>query len=363
MEIHQVLVSATPADAITDSALRTRALLRRVGPSEIYALHVHPEMAGDVRRLRHYPTVAERVGGGRNLLIFHASIGQPEVLSFLAHHGDRLVVQYHNITPARYFEQLDPGFATLLDAGRSELRFLRDKVDLALADSAYNAAELVDMGFPDVRVSPLLLDLSGRTGTPVDEGMASALHQVLGGGDGPTLLYVGQLLPHKRPDLLLHAFHVLVTHLVPDARLVLAGIGRLPRYRASLERTIHELGLYRATMTGHVTPGQLAACWRMADLFVTASEHEGFCIPLVEAMAHQVPILARRCAAIPDTVGHAGLLVDADAGPEVLAEAMAELVTNAPLRAELNRRAEARLRTFDPDRAAETLLRHLLSVA
>jgi glycosyltransferase involved in cell wall biosynthesis len=363
VEIHQVLVSASPADAITDSAMRTRALLRRVGPSEVYALHVHADVAHEVRRLQHYPSLAERHGGGRNLLVFHASIGQPEVLSFLAHHEDRVVVMYHNITPARYFEQLDPHFADLLDAGRAELRFLRDKVDLALAASAYSAAELVQMGFPDVRVSPLLVDVGGGTGVEVDQGMVAGLERVLGGQEGPTLLYIGQLLPHKRPDLLLQAYHVLVTHLVPEARLIMAGIGRMPRYRHALERMLHELGLYRATFTGHVTPGQLAACWQLADGFVTASEHEGFCMPLAEAMAHQVPILARRCAAIPETVGDAGLLVDADAGPELLAEGMAELLTNTALRAELNRRAEARLRAFDPDRAAETLLRHLLSVA
>jgi glycosyltransferase involved in cell wall biosynthesis len=362
VEIHQVLVSASPADAITDSALRQRALLRRIGPSEVYALHVHPDVACEVRRLQHYPSPVERAGRERNLLLFHASIGQPEVVSFLAHQGERIVVLYHNITPSRYFAELDPHFAGLLEAGRSELRFLADKVDLALAVSAYNAAELVAMGFPDVRVSPLLVDVSGPSGVPVDQGMVAGLERVLGGQGGPTLLYVGQLLPHKRPDLLLQAFHVLSTHLLPEARLIMAGIGRMAPYRRSLERLIHELGLYRATFTGHVTPAQLAACWQLADGFVTASEHEGFCMPLAEAMAHQVPVLARRCAAIPETVGDAGLLVDADAGPELLAEAMAELLLNQGLRAELNRRAAARLPTFHPDRAAATFLRHLLSV-
>jgi len=98
-------------------------------------------------------------------------------------------------------------------------------------------------------------------------------------------------------------------------------------------------------------------------VFVTASEHEGFCMPLAEAMAHQVPIVARRCAAIPETVAGAGLLLDADAGPELLAEGIAEVLGNEPLRHELNRRAALRVQDFHPDRAAETFLRHLLSVA
>ncbi len=360
MEIHQVLVSASPADAITDAAMRLRELLRRIGPSEIYSLHVHPRLAHDVRRLRHYPPPAER-GGDQNLLVFHASIGEPEMLSFLLAHGDRLVVMYHNITPASYYAELDPGFAGLLEAGRSELRFLRDKVDLALAVSQYNAAELRAMGFADVRVSPLLVDVAGPAGVPPDEGMAGELDRIL--GKGPTLLYVGQLLPHKRIDLLLQAFHVLSTHLVPEARLIVAGVGRLPRYREALVGLVHQLGLYRATLTGHISDAELAACWSVADVFVTASEHEGFCMPLAESMAHGVPLLARRCAAIPETVADAGLLVDADAGPQLLAEGMAELLDNVALREELNRRAAVRVRAFQPDRAAETFLRHLLSVA
>ena len=361
MQIHQVLNSASPADAITDSAFRLREVLRKVGPSEIYSLHVAPGVAREVHRLFLYPPRRERPGGEQHLLIFHASIGEPEVLSFLMEQDDRLVVLYHNITPSSYFRSVDPTFADLLDAGRSELRYLHDKVDLALAVSAFNAAELTAMGFPDVRVSPLLVDVAGPGAVEVDEGMVAALANVL--GTGPTLLFVGQLQPHKRPDLLLHAFHILSTHLIPEARLIVAGIGRLRPYREALERTIHDLGLYRATLTGHLTPGQLAACWQEADVFVTASEHEGFCMPLAEAMAHQVPILARRCAAIPETVGDAGLLVDADAGPALLAEAMATLLEDDGLRRELNRRAAIRVEDLSPERAAETFLHHLLSVA
>ncbi len=361
MQIHQVLVSASPADAITDSALRLRTLLREVGPSEIYALHVHPDLATEVHRLHHRSPARERPGGAQDVLVFHASIGQPEVISFLLDQGDRIVVMYHNITPASYFSAIDPSFAALLDAGRSELRYLSDKVDLALAVSHYNADELIEMGFPDVRVSPLLVDVRGPGGVTIDAGMVGELDRVL--GPGPTLLYVGQLLPHKRVDLLLQAFHVLSTHLVPEARLVVAGIGRLAGYRRALEGLLHELALHKATLTGHISPEELAACWSIADVFVTASEHEGFCMPLAEAMAHGVPIVARRCAAIPETVGDAGLLLDPDAGPELLAEGMAELLGNQALRRELDRRAAERLRAFHPDRAAETFLRHLLSVA
>jgi glycosyltransferase involved in cell wall biosynthesis len=158
------------------------------------------------------------------------------------------------------------------------------------------------------------------------------------------------------------AYHLLVTYLVPEARLVLVGAGRLPRYHRALHRQVEDLGLERAWLAGVVDDHELSALWRHATMFVTASEHEGFCIPLVEAMACGVPVLARSCAAIPETVGDAALLLDGDAGPEVMAEAMAELIHNTELHAELQRRGALRASRFDADRARRLFVRHLLTL-
>jgi glycosyltransferase involved in cell wall biosynthesis len=163
--------------------------------------------------------------------------------------------------------------------------------------------------------------------------------------------------------LLLKAFHVLTTYLVPDARLVLVGASRLAPYGRALRRFATELNLSGVRFAGSVTEAGLATLFRRADALVTASEHEGFCVPLIEAMSFGVPIVARANAAIPETLGGAGLLLPGDAGPEILAEAMAEILTNNDLRGRLIGAGQARLTDLDPTRARETFLRHMLSVA
>ena len=358
MEIHQVLVSAAPGDAITDAAFELRRLLRRAAPSEIYARYVDPRLEEEVVELdrfteRRSPTPED------DLIVFHASIGEPAVFGFLRDRPERLVVDYHNISPAGPFYAYDPAFAGLLQGGRREVAALADRAALALADSSYNAAELVDMGYRDVRVAPLVIDLTRVTGARAPAGLEDRIRAET---DGPVVLFVGQLLPHKRPDFLVGMFHVLVTYLVPGAHLVLVGAHRLPRYTRALTSLIAELNLERVRVTGPVSAGELAAWYRRADVFVTASEHEGFCVPLLEAMAFDVPVVARRFAAVPETLGDAGLLLPPDAPVTVAAEAVARLLRDGPLRRRLTGRGRDRLSRFDPEAARATVLTHLLSV-
>jgi glycosyltransferase involved in cell wall biosynthesis len=293
------------------------------------------------------------------LLIYHVSIGEPEIVRFLLGRSERLVLVYHNITPAEYFVGIDPVFAGLLAGGRSELALLRDRTALALAVSAYNARELETLGYADVRVSPLPVDVAGLRTLEPDPVTVKGMDDL----DGPLVLYVGQLLPHKRPDLLLQAYHVLTTHLLPDAHLVLLGPARVESYHRALQALMADLNLHRAQITGWVTPEQLAAFYTRADVFVTMSEHEGFCVPLLEAMSFDVPVLARAFGAIPETMGDAGLLLPPEDDPLLAAEGMAELLESQSLRSELARRGRQRLAAFDVETANATFLNHLIHVA
>ena len=204
MQIHQVLASAAPGDAVTTAALELRELLRRLGPSDIYARYVHAGLDDQVFELKEY-----RRGGSstpaRDVLIYHASIGEPLVHQFLIERPERLVVYYHNISPAGPFYPYDPTLAGLLQAGRQEVADLARRADLALAVSGYNAAELVEMGYGRVEIAPLVLDLDRLAPDPVVDYPS---RRRLASADGPVILFVGQLLPHKRPDFLLGMFHV-----------------------------------------------------------------------------------------------------------------------------------------------------------
>ena len=355
--MHQVLVSASSGDAITNFALEVRDLMRRLGPSEIFARHIDPLVAGDVHELRRYD--GWEPPSTTNVVIYHASIGNPDVSAFLCERRERLVLMYHNISPPESFAPYEPTFAALLEAGRADLVRLRDKVDLAIAVSAYNASDLVALGYADVRVAPLIVDPDALHRTTRDDDTRRHLEAHV---HGPMALFVGQLLPHKRPELLIEAMHAVATYLIPETHLVLVGPRRIPRFASAVQRQIVELGLANAWITGAVTAGQLRAYYERADVFVTASDHEGFCVPLLEAMSFDVPVVARGTSAIPETLGDAGIMLDPDDGPLVMAEAWARVVTDRAVRDALVKEGRARVAEFRPERSRERLLDQLAGV-
>jgi L-malate glycosyltransferase len=354
MEIHQLVVAASAGDAVTNAAFGFQEVLQRIGPSSVFARYIDPRLDGMVLPLNAYGPHADP----ENLLIYHVSIGEPEVAQFVLGRHERLVVVYHNITPAEYFAPFDPAFAGLLACGRSELQLLRDRTDMALAVSAYNAQELEDLGYRNVRVSPLPVDVGRLHAVEPDPETVASLTRL----EGPLILFVGQLLPHKRPDLLLQAYHVLTSYIMPGAHLALVGPPRLEPYHDALQTLASELNLHHAIIPGWLTQAQVAAYYRRADLFATMSEHEGVCVPLLEAMSFNVPVVARAYGAIPETMRKAGLLLPPEDDPLLIAEVFAEALTSDGLRRELVRRGRERLSAFDVEAAHATFLGHLLDL-
>jgi glycosyltransferase involved in cell wall biosynthesis len=355
MKIHQIVVSASPGDAVTNAALGFQPVLQRVGPSSVFARYVDPRLDGKVFPLAVY----EPGASPEDLLVYHVSIGEPDVVEFLLGRPERLVLVYHNITPAEHFAAVDPAFARLLARGRGELELLRHRAALALAVSAYNARELEAMGFEDVRISPLPIEPGALQGLEPDRALLDELQAL----EGPVILFVGQLLPHKRPDLLLQAYHVLTTYLLPEAHLVLLGPARLERYRQALVTLAAEMNLHQARIPGWLTPEQLAAHYRRADVFATMSEHEGVCVPLLEAMSFDVPVIARDFGAIAETMGGAGVLLPPDDDPVLVAETLAEVLQAGALRSELVGRGKQRLEAVAAEAAYAIFLSHLAGVA
>ena len=354
-EIHQILTTASPGDAVTNAAFELRDVLRRVGPSEIYARHVAPDLEDEVPRLERYGR-RESAASGHNVLVYHASIGDRDVLSFLLQRPERLVMQYHNVTPARFFEPWDERFARLLEDGRRQLASLRPRVALTMAASHFNASELEELGFRDVEVVPPLADVDHLQAVPAHEDTARHFREAV---DGPVVLFVGQLLPHKRPDLLVQLGHVLTTYHAPEAQVVLVGNARLEPYREALIRYIGELNLPNVWITGPVSTSQLVAFYEAADVFVTMSEHEGFCIPLVEAMGFDVPVVARRYGAIPETLDRAGVLLPAEAGAGLACEAVLDLLGSSDRRKAVVEAGRQRLADFDADKERSLFLDRL----
>lgn len=337
MAIHQILTGASAGDAITNLACRYRTALSDHVESEIFALHVDHSAEHLVTRLPVYERVPR---SGRDLLVVHASIGDPQTFEFLMRRPEPIVVVYHNVSPNEPYQRFAPDFAGLLASGRAEIRALQPRAVGAVADSAYNARELAEMGYRDVRVIPPALSAADLVSAEPSPSLRNHLRSFV---DGPVVLFVGQLLPHKRIEELLLAYHVLITYLVPDANLFAVGSKHLIPYTASLEQLVRTLALQRVAMPGKVPAGDLAAFYERADVFVTLSDHEGFCVPLVEAMSLEVPVIAPDHAAIGETLGNGGILLPPEPSVTLAAEAIAQVLGDGALRSQLAARGRARL--------------------
>jgi len=344
VRVDQVVPSLASRDAIGVHTLALTDALREAGyDSDVYYGTCTP----DVTELAHPVVELGRATKGRWLL-YQSSIGSP-VYDIVAARPEPKLVNYHNITPAELLERWEPNVGYEVRLGRAQLERLAPDSRLAVADSAFNETELVAAGYEHTAVVPLLIDMTG-TGSPPDPVLARRLAdaKVAGGAD---LLFVGKVSPHKAPHDLVKMLAVYRRLYDPRARLHLVGSPLGETYARALDAFVKELGLAGAvSVTGSVDQGQLEAYYEAADVFVCASEHEGFCVPLVEAMGHGTPVVAYGVTAVPETVGDAGLVLP-DKDPLRFAAAVARVMDDGELRARLAGNAAGRVAQFSLDRS------------
>jgi glycosyltransferase involved in cell wall biosynthesis len=347
-------------DAIGDSARLMRDALRAWGhEADIYALELDDDLRDDGRHWRDW-----RPSEPGDVVLLHYALPSPLTAALCAERGRRVLL-HHNITPPEFFERFDPELARICALGRAQLATLVGQVELALGDSEFNRRELQAAGFTRTGVLPIYLDFTryrepdGWGGTRPRAGQPVLRRQL---DDGLTnVLFVGRVAPNKCHEDLLRLVAYWKRFVSPDVRLLL--VGKLPRrrhYFDALQALFHEQGLSAAEVVfmGHVSHEELLACYRAARVFVSMSAHEGFGVPLVEAMLMDVPILAYAAAAVPDTLGGAGVQFDRKRLPE-LAELAQALARDEPLRARVLAGQRRRLAAFDPA-AIEASLRGYL---
>ena len=347
MIINQWVPAAHGGDAIGDSARRVRDMLRSAGhESDLFALTMDDQLRDDVRMF------SEPEARRGDVTIFHFALPSPMTERFATLDGAR-VLQYHNITPAAFFAPYDAGLFRLAALGRQELRSLVGRVDLALGDSDFNRQELEAMGFAPTGVMPIAVNTERLTGAP----RRPALEKIL--GDGLiNILFVGRIVPNKRIEDHIRLAELYKRYVDSYYRFVFVGrYDGLPRYYAQVRALITELQMLpdRFWFTGPVPDEDLAAFYRWADVYVSLSEHEGFCVPLVEAMATDVPVLAYAAGAVPETLGGAGVLF-APKDLELAAEMLGTLVYDRPVRDRVIEGQRRRLADFAPDRIQRRLM-------
>jgi glycosyltransferase involved in cell wall biosynthesis len=349
--IHQIVAGFVDGDAISNLALRLQAVFRAWGyESEIFCppRHISPKMRGLARSIEEHPTHS-RAG---NIVVFHFSIGS-ETIGYFRSLPDTKVLVYHNITPGRYYRAIYDEREILLNQGREELRRLATVPDLTLADSSFNAGELEEAGYENVKVMPIILDLHRLDATP-DQGIVNRYRD-----DVKNILFVGRVVPNKRFEDIIQSFYAYRLSTRRQARLFLVGsyIG-LERYLAFLRNLCRELKLEDVLFTGHVRNDQLVAYYRVADLFLCMSGHEGFCIPLLESMRFRIPILAYAAGAVPETLGGSGVIVN-EKDYLKIAEMMDMMLYDEGLRARVIEKQCERLKNFDNASLEEKLKGYL----
>jgi len=340
IRIDQVIPSIVERDAVSHHALEAQRVLRSMGfVSEIFACTMGRALTGRVHPLQELP----REANGRQWVCYQASIGSPAADAFASHPGLKLV-NYHNISPAELVERWMPHLGEEVRLGRKQLVELASVAELGIAVSEFNRLELVEAGYRETRVAPLMVDAANFDRVP-DPRATSRLSasRALGGHDW---LFVGQMLPHKAHHDVIKAFACAREMFDPDARLHLVGRESCPAYADALHRFVSELGLSDAVeFAGSVTPGELAAYYTTAHVFVCCSDHEGFCAPLLEAMHHRLPVVAYGVAAVPETVLDAGVVLPSKS-PVLVAAAVQRVLTDRRLRHSLVRAGLERTRAF-----------------
>jgi len=346
MIVNQWVPAAHKGDAIGDSARRMRDVLRSMGhTADLYALTIDEDVREDVRPFDH-----PEAGAG-DLTLFHYALPSRMTAAFKAVKGGRALL-YHNVTPASFFAPYDPVLFRLAVLGREELLTLVGHVDIALGVSEFNRRELEGLGFAPTGVLTLAVDLSRIT----SGARRPALERVLD-DDFVNFLFVGRIAPNKKIEDHIRLAEHYKRYVDAYYRFIFVGrCDAVPRYYSTIRALMSEYRFLneRFVFTGAVPDEELAVYYRHAAVYISLSEHEGFCAPLLEAMAADVPVLAYSATAIPETLGGAGVQFDPK-DLEFAAEMAGALAFDDDLRRQVIAGQRRRLADFGDDRVRREL--------
>ncbi|MBR1494205.1 MAG: glycosyltransferase family 4 protein [Acidaminococcaceae bacterium] len=353
MRVIQLLPTISYGDAVGNDVLAIREILRGLGyETAIYAENIDSRLPeGAALPYSCFPQISRD-----DVVIYHASTGTDLNYALREMPGRKLMI-YHNITPPEFFAPYSQAAMKLCDYGLKGVRNMPGSVEYCISDSEFNKRDLLRMGFTcPIDVCPIIIPFSDYE-TPPNPGLMEKY-----GGDGVTnLLFVGRIAPNKKQEDVIRAFYAYHRFYDKNSRLILCGSWNgMERYYQRLADYAEALGLRQDVIfTGHIRFEEILAWYRVADAFVCMSEHEGFCVPLVEAMYFNVPIVAYNSSAIPETLGDSGVLLE-DKSPALTAAAIDRVVSNKELREKVISRQQERLNNFSYE-VVDTRLKDILA--
>lgn len=323
--VHQLVHTLSYGDAISTEVLALKECFRASGcESEIFAINSHPRLKGEALDYRQFP--ADFIGE----VVLHYSLGSPLNDLYRALEGAHRTLVYHNLTPPEWFEKVNPRVVADIRRGIQELPALCGLSNRVLADSAFNAAELRQHGVVaqvlELCVNPKRWEVAANSG----------ITSLLRGRGGIHVLHVGRLAPNKCIEDVIKTFFYLHHYISQESTLWLSGIDiDTELYSFALKRLVRELHLEDAVnFLGCMADEELKALYEESSVYLCMSEHEGFCLPVIEAMTFGLPVVAYASSAVVDTVGDGGVLVHEKRHPEI-AELIFEVATNTELSSNL----------------------------
>jgi glycosyltransferase involved in cell wall biosynthesis len=347
--VYQFLPNMSYGDAISNYTLVVKDIIKELGfDTEIFSMNTHQKLFGTTRNYQEYKSLSSK----DNLIIYQYSIGS-ELTEFIKTLPDKKILLFQNITPAHFFTGINSRIEEDCRKGMEELKGLVPFIDLALGTSEFNRIQLEGLGFKFTGTMPIILNDLTYQKKPNKRFMKHF-------GDGKVnLLHVGRIAPNKRVEDIIKIFYFYHHKINPDSRLLIAGTDiNMENYAFALKELADGFGLGEVYFLGMTTVEELNACYRVAHLYICMSEHEGFCVPLLEAMYFDVPTIAYNSSAVSYTLGDAGVLVNEKNFKEI-AEMVDILVRDNEIREKVIKSQRKRFNDFNRDRLRNSLKEYI----
>ena len=346
MRIIQMLPNFAYGDAIGNDTIALHDTLVENGyNTAIYANDVDPKLPQGIAQT----TDAYQPLPG-DIILYHLSTGS-DMNYKITEFNVRLVIMYHNITPETFFTRYDRMAYDICSYGLRAARYLAKKAEFCFADSEFNKQDLRQLGYTcDIEVLPILIAFDDYKKKPQEKIISKYK-------DGYTnIVFTGRVVRNKKQEDLIAAFYYYKKYINPKSRLIIVGrYDVFAEYYNQLVYYVEKLGVEDVIFTGRVKFDEILAYYKVADIFLCLSEHEGFCVPLVEAMVFDVPVIAYDSTAVGETLAGSGLLLE-DKSPAVVAEAIDYVVTHKDIQKQMIENQRKRLKYFEHDRIKKQFL-------
>lgn len=350
MKIIQMLPTLAFGDAVGNDTLALMQVIEEMGhETGIYAEAIDKRL--NDKRIK--PAYKIPYLKPEDILIYHMSIGSQLTYEIPEYHCKKIMI-YHNVTPAEFPAPYNPFTAAACSEGIKQVEYLADKFDYCLADSEFNKQELIRLGYQcKIDVLPILIPFEDYKKTPSKKVLRRFKD------DSVNILFTGRIAANKKQEDVIKTFYYYKKYINPQSRLFLVGsYYGMENYYHSLKAYVERLKLEDVYFTGHINFSEVLAYYHLADVFLCMSEHEGFCVPLAEAMDFQIPIIAYDSSAIGGTLGGSGLLLK-EKDCKAAAEMIDRVVRDNKLREDIIYNQNIRLKDFEHDAIKEQFIKYI----